>query len=164
VSHSDDLKNMVEASGNNINELIEQADRQQNVHLACDKEWSTPRYHHTSTLVQAFAQGVLSADPWYVGYQTPPNFEHRINQFSLAIQQKYEGEEVPKLSLLDMRDFCDIFLHMNCMEWNEVEGPEFCSRYSATLKKRSFIDLDAAKHNVCLFLRTITPIPKKPKG
>jgi hypothetical protein len=89
-----------------------------------------------------------------MGYQTPPNFEHRINQFSLAIQQKYEGEEVPKLSLLDMRDFCDIFLHMNCMEWNEVEGPEFCSRYSATLKKRSFIDLDAAKHNVCLFLRT----------
>lgn len=130
------------------------ADTNQHMQLSRDAEWNTSRVNHFMDYISAFSHGVLAADWYFQGYTPPPNFEHALTQFCAAFAMKTEGEELPKLSLLDFEGFVLAFLEANCMTWNEVEGPQFCSRYSATPKKRSFIDLHAASRNAALYIRS----------
>lgn len=138
----------------NFATLMNHAATNQQMRLSRDAEWNTPQVNHFKDYISAFSHGVLAADCYFNGYTPPPNFEHALTQFCAAFAMKTEGEELPKLSLLDFEGFVLAFLEANCMAWNEIEGPAFCSRYSATPKKRSFIDLHAASRNAALYIRS----------
>lgn len=135
---------------------IEEACQQQRERLSKDTEWATPRYHHIHDLVTAFAVGCLQADMWHDGYTIPPNFENIINWVAFCIQKYFDNEEVPKVSLFEIRDLYMKWASENphFLEWNKTDKLiNFVTRNSPVPKERDFIDLDALVHNAALFLR-----------
>lgn len=140
--------------------VLDQVDKAHQLSLQADPEWSTPRHVHVHTLVEAFAHGVLAADPWHKGYKIPPGFEGVINWIAFKIQEEFKDEEVPKLSLIEIKERFDRWGHEHpqFLKWNVPETPGtvvgIVSRYSAIREERDFIDLGALVHNAALYIRT----------
>lgn len=157
--HPDDLvRPIVESMA--LSGAFEQADKEHQLSLRADPEWSAPRHVHVHTLVAAFAHGVLAADPWHKGYKVPPGFEGVINWIAFKIQEEFKDEEVPKLSLIEIVERFKRWgeEHPQFLKWNEPATPGtiigVVSRYSNTPEARDFIDLDALVHNAALYIRT----------
>lgn len=139
--------------------LLDAGIEQHNKMLACDTEWNTPKYIHVATLLRAFVQGILTADPWYHNYKLPPNFEGIVNWIAFNIQRKWPEEEVPKLSLLEAEQLFTLWAyeHPDFKKWNEAKpgGPmvRVVTRYSSTPDERDFISTDVVIRNAAVFLR-----------
>lgn len=127
--------------------------------LSRDPEWSTPRHIHAHTLVQAFAHGVLSADPWHKGYKVPPGLDGVLNWIAFKVQEEFKDELVPSLSLNEIKERFARWgaEHPQFLKWNEPETPgtivAISSRYSPVPEFRDFIDLGALVHNAALYIR-----------
>lgn len=143
-----------------LKDLIAIVTQEQNDILANDKEYTEKYHYHMHTIIEAFAIGVLSSYPYYQGFQMPPNFEKVMNYMSLKLQEEFNNEEVPDVSLLKMRGIF-IRLAKNCPDyvaWNDIgsgkTGEIKCvSRYDTTPKSPDFIDLDVPPRNAINYLR-----------
>jgi hypothetical protein len=130
--------------------------------LTTDPEYTRKRAWHVHQVLNGIAVGILGADPWYRGYQLPPNYELVVNRFADAIQSNppgdmWNGEVFRALSLLDIRDW----VRKTAMEipefvaWNETDGSEmnFITRDSSVPLERQFIILEAVFQRVMCVLR-----------
>ncbi len=136
--------------------LLDKAVLANDAELLRDPEWATPTYLHVHNIVIAFAFGVLSADPWYHGYSTPPGLAEVLDHVARRVQERWKSE-VEKVTLCELEDF-----YRECIEtsptataWNEWDGPDVVavSRYSSTPNARSFIDLGALVRNAAVHVR-----------
>lgn len=152
-----------------LDEIISLAIQENINHLANDPEWTEKNNIHIHVLITAFSTGIMTSDPFYFGYQLPPNFEKVVNEVSLKIQKRFENEkypEVPEVSLLQMRGLYKKYA-MECpyyVEWNNYKGTrtQFVSRYNSfSGTEREFISLDVPPHNACLYLRSKNREDKK---
>lgn len=138
---------------------LDKMNREHDKQLSSDPVWISKNYFHIKTLIAAWAHGIISADSYFYGYKLPPDFELIVNYMAFSLWKKF-GEEVPKVSLYEMKHF----YKNTAMElpqyrkWNEWDGGvvEVTTRYSPTSKERSFVDLDVPPHNACIFLRNET--------
>ena len=138
-----------------LDEMSEDAARR----MGADPEWAQPRWIHVHTIVTAFMVGISAADCWHYGYKLPPNFESVVNWIAHCVQEKWPKEEVAELSLMELRKLLDGWAvqHPDWKLWNE--GPEgsppvaVVTRYTPVPDQRDFIDLGAALHNMCLYVR-----------
>ena len=126
--------------------------------LAQDPEWTDKIHIHKHSLVEAFAQGILSSYPWYKGYQLPENFETVMNRMSILLQEEFSGGnlEVVQVGLLKLRGVYKR-LAMSIPEyvaWNDIPGgSRIVTRYDDVANEPSFIDIDVPPHNAVIFLR-----------
>jgi hypothetical protein len=138
---------------------LEQATEQRDRELSADPEWATEKYVHVHVLLEAFAVGVISADPWHHGYKLPPGFESVVNWIAFNIQKQWPKEEVVQISLNQIKILFRTWAneHPVFLEWNEPKpgAPIVAcvSRYTNTPDERDFIDLDALIHNAVLHIR-----------
>ncbi len=112
--------------------------------------------HHIHSLITAFAVGVMMADSYYIGYQLPVDFDKKINQFSLFIQEKFKKDfEIILISYKEFNELVSFFLKENCIEWNNWTGEKFSftSLYDVANLTPSFIDLDGAAINATNYLQ-----------
>ena len=122
-----------------------------------DPEWTEQRWTHRKDIIRAFLVGVVNADGWFTGYTLPPNLETVANALCAAQVLKFKGDdESVNVSLLDIEAFFREFINETplCKEWNEFPGSGFVTRYDATPKQRTFIDLDALIRNAAIHIRT----------
>lgn len=143
------LVNDLEDSG-----AFEQAEKEAKNRLSQDPEWFNQEWTHKKRILTAFAVGVLDADPYFIGYQVPENFEKVINFVAAKIEERWK-EEVVLVSLVELEGFYQFCLEQSpeALAWNEGETT-FVSRYSPTPSKRDFIDLGALVRNCAIYLRT----------
>jgi len=143
---------------------FEEADKLQRQQLLKDTEWNTPKCHHLHTLVDAFAVGILTADPWHLNYKIPPNFENVMNWISFCVRDEFKNDpdvqkwQVAKVSLIEMEEKYNkwAYENPNFIKWNESENDELVnvtSRYFKDPEERDFIDLGAAIRNAVVYLR-----------
>jgi hypothetical protein len=159
IPHPDDIvRPIVESMA--LSGIFDQVGKAHQLSLRADPEWSTPRWVHVHELVQAFAVGVLRADPWHKGYKVPPGFDGVINWIAFKVQEEFKDKEVVKLSLIEIKERFKRWgeEHPQFMKWNESPTPgtvvSIVSRYSVTPEERDFIDLGALVHNAALYIRT----------
>lgn len=159
VPHPDDLVRPIVESLE-LSGAFEEADKSAQARIMADSEWTTPRYTHVHELVEAFAVGVLRADPWHKNYRVPPGFDSVLNWIAFKVQEEFKDCLVPKLSLVEIKERFKKWGEENpqFMKWNEPLVPGtiigIVSRYSATPEERDFIDLGALVHNAALYIRT----------
>lgn len=155
----DDLVRPI-VEGLELSGILDQVAEAHQLTLQANPEWSTPRHVHVHTLVEAFAHGVLAADPWHKNYKVPPGFEGVLNWIAFKIQEEFKDNLVPKLSLIEIKERFQKWgeEHPQFLKWNEPATPGtvigVVSRYSLTPEERDFIDLGALVHNAALYIRT----------
>ncbi len=138
---------------------LDEVERQHAEGLRKDPEWSTPKYVHVAELLTSFAVGVLSADPYHKGYKVPPDYEAVVNWIAWKIREKFGGEEVVKISLMEIREWFLAWGNENpaFRKWGEPKDPGtivgVVSRYSSTPTERDFISLEVIAHNAALYIR-----------
>ena len=116
---------------------------------------------HRASFVRAAAIGILSADPWYIGYAPPPNLEKVLSAVAKQVEEDCPGEEVCseiiKISHNELLDWFrkKLWAIPEFLAWNEWEGPSvhFISRDTPTPTKRTFIDLEAVLQQVMVYFR-----------
>jgi hypothetical protein len=123
-----------------------------------DTEWNLPRWTHVHTLVEAFALGVVSADPWHHAYTLPPGFAEVVNHIAARLQAKHGRECVVQVSLIEVEeDFMAWGMeHPQFRQWNEPPDGALVrvvTRYTDTPGVRDFIDLHALVRNAVVWLR-----------
>jgi len=138
-----------------LDKTIEEAGQKAEQRLWNDSEWAEPRVTSLKDIVTAFLVGTISADAWFDNYSVPSNFEIVANALSGAVMSKFGPGEFPNVSLLDIEAFYHEFIDATplCREWNDFPGSGFVTRYDATPKHRTFIDLDALIRNASVFIR-----------
>lgn len=142
----------------NLDDAIKAADQLHNEKLACDPEWTEKTYYHIKTLIEAFAVGIISSDPYFKIYSLPPNFEKVMNIMAELLQKEFNYDTCPQVGLLKMKGVYKR-LAMTIPEyvaWNDFGGSQFTSRFDATPTEREFISLDVPPHNAVLHLRMHT--------
>jgi hypothetical protein len=143
------------AEGALLSGLLDSAAEQQRRELEADAEWTTPKHVHAHRLVEAFAAGIIGADPWHHGYKLPPDFEGVVNWMAFNIQKHFDVE-VPIVSLIEMKALFTEWAHQHpgFLLWNETDQLiGIAHRYQSVPDKRDFIDLGAAIHNAVIYLR-----------
>jgi hypothetical protein len=138
---------------------LDQAAEAAAAELAADPEWSTPKPQHQHSLVEAFAVGVIRADPFHWGYRLPPEFESVVNYIADRIQRHWPGDEIPRVSLNEFRALLEEWAmeHPAFRAWNETDKLVGISyRGMATATERDFIDLEAVFQNASCHLRNET--------
>ncbi len=158
--HPDDqIQPLVESL--HLSGALDEAMKARDQGLREDSEWTQKDWVHRHTLVECFAKGVISADPWHKNYRLPPNFEAVVNWISFCIQKHWEEHgEVVQTSLIEVSDLFHKWASENkdFLKWNEPEDPNTPAvvascRYTPTPEVRDFIDLDALLGNAVLALR-----------
>jgi len=147
--------------GMDLDAVIEKASVHNEAKLCADAEWSTPKVHHVKTLVEALSYGIISSDPYYLGYVLPPNFVNIMDRMIGLLHTNPPGEsmyECIKVSLIDFRTWAkkQFMLDPKFVEWNDAAGSGFVSRNTPTATGRQFIDLDCPPHNATIYLRDVT--------
>lgn len=117
--------------------------------------FTTPRLTHQRDLIRAFVVGVLNADMFYFGYQTPPNFQEIIDYVARKVNELVGKEEIVNISpvdasrrLVSWASECSDFL-----DWGEPVGITIVTATSAPFKTRQAMDLDAVRQNIAVHLR-----------
>jgi hypothetical protein len=155
---SDEMQERLEAVAESalLSGALEEASARMRAKLDADPEWATKKYVHAHTIVEAFAVGVIRADPWHRGYRLPPNFEAVVNWIAFNVQKHWPRIEVPEVSLNELEQlFREWALeHPDFRAWNETtKMVGVVSRYSAVPDERDFIDLDALIRNAVIHIR-----------
>lgn len=149
-------------SPESIDDAIERAGMHAQARMLSNPEWTAPRHYHLNSIVEAVAAGIIAGDPWYRGYQLPPNYEAVVNRAAAMLQDsppgQLHGDEVLEVSLLDMKTWLKEVLTKDSdfVAWNDAPGDCTTSRCSTTPEQRVFIDLDAAIQNIAINLRDQT--------
>lgn len=159
MPHPDDLvRPLVESL--ELSGVLDKVAAEHDARLGADPEWSAKRHIHVSTLVQAFAHGVLSSDPWHKGYRVPPGLDGVLNWIAFKVQEEFKDCLVPELSLIEIVERFERWgaEHPQFQKWNECDAPgtviSIVSRYSDTPDCRQFIDLGALVRNAAIYIRT----------
>lgn len=157
---SDDLQERLEAiaEGALLSGALERAAEEQRRALEADPEWSEPRWTHLHCIVEAFAVGVISADPWHKRYRLPPDFEAVVNWIAFNVQRQWPHDEVVPVSLLELEDRFTEWgnEHPSFRAWNESASGALVGvvhRESPVADSRDFIDLHAIVRNAVVHLR-----------
>jgi hypothetical protein len=145
--------------------VFDEATRVNQAGLETNPEWSRHEWTHLATIMEAWAYGVLSSDPWHRGFQLVENFEVVFNHVSARLQSHFAAPEnqervsgfaeVVEISLVEVKQWLGQWA-AECPEflaWNERGGSGISHRYSQTPDVPQFIDLDVPSHNAALFLR-----------
>ena len=138
-----------------LEKMMDEATIQQTVRLETDPEWSRKEYTHVHTIMEAWAVGVLSSYAYYEGYELPDNFGTVFSHIGKRLAQKYPGEAVPQISLVEIKQMLGGWAR-ECPEyiaWNDLPGSQFTSRYSPMATGPEFIDLSVPPHNAALYIR-----------
>ncbi len=152
-----DEKSCIEALVEELEEsgALDEADRKNQARLETNPEWSRQEWTHLSTIMEAWAYGVLSGDSWFHGYRLVENFEVVFNHVSERLQQKFPDKVVVEISLVEIRQWLDEWA-MKCPEylaWNERGGNGIVNRYTPTPSTPEFIDLSVPPHNAAVWVR-----------
>jgi hypothetical protein len=112
---------------------------------------------HVHQLVQAFAVGILEADPWHAGYTIAPKLDAVVNHVSRCVQVRFPGEDVLSLPLGVIERLYRAWTeqHPVMRGWNRLGNPpptEYLPLHSSTPRARQFIDLDAVYRNAIAYL------------
>jgi hypothetical protein len=115
---------------------------------------------HAHQLVQAFAVGILEADPWHAGYTIPPKLDAVVNHVSRCVQVRFPGEDVLSLPLGVIERLYRAWTeqHPVMRGWNRLGNPpptEYIPLHSRTPRARQFIDLDAVYRNAIAYLARV---------
>ena len=117
--------------------------------------FKTPRLTHQRDLICAFAVGVLNADMFYLGYQTPPNFQEILDYVARKVHELVGNEEIVNISpvdashrLVSWASECSGFL-----DWGEPTGITIVTSTSAPHKTRQAMDLEAVHQAIAVHLR-----------
>ena len=145
--------------------IFDEATRVNQASLETNPEWSRHGWTHLATIMEAWAYGVLSSDPWHHGFRLVENFETVFNHVSQRLQEHFAAPEnqervsqfgeVVEISLVEVKQWLGEWAR-ECPEyvaWNERGGSGISHRYSETLDVPQFIDLGVPSHNAALFLR-----------
>lgn len=63
--------------------------------------WRTERWYHFSSLLRAFVDGVIAADPWRAEYHLPPEFTEAVRWFVGRLAEEWPGESYALISPQD---------------------------------------------------------------
>lgn len=145
--------------------IFDEADCVNQADLETNPEWSRREWTHLATIMEAWAYGVLSSDPWHKGFRLVENFETVFNHVSTRLQEHFAAPEhqeavsqlavVVQISLVELKQWLGEWA-AECPEylaWNERGGSGITHRYAETPDLPQFIDLDVPSHNAALFLR-----------
>lgn len=153
---------MMDAEGD---ETLDQAIERAGMHVAAkkltDPEWRTPKHYHSHVLLEAVAWGLISADPWFVGYTLRDDFADVVNHIAKRLEEDPPGDGCPEVrlvSLLALQDWFrrELMAEPRFVAWNDGPGSGVTSRYTPTPTEREFMDLDAAINNIVIKLRNET--------
>ena len=152
---------------NSFEELLALASQEQRERLCADLEWTEKTCYHISTIISAFAIGILDSYPYYRGFQMPPNFEKVMNYMALKLEEEFAEYDVkgllPTVNLIKLKGVYKR-LAMGCpeyVEWNSInvspdENVRFSTVYDGVGNEPEFIDIEVPPHNACLYLRAKT--------
>jgi hypothetical protein len=147
-----------EINPENLNDIIEKVCQESREALFDDPEWTTKKWFHIKTLIEAISVGIISADPYHFGYYLPKNYEKVMNYYIENIENIFNKQECIEICLIKIEGLNKKIL-MKCpefVEWNNIESPEnarFIDRYTPTYNNKQFMDLDAVLRNASVYLR-----------
>jgi hypothetical protein len=112
---------------------------------------------HIHQLVNAFAAGILTADPWYAGYSIPPKLECVVNHIARCVQVRFPGADVVRIKLGTVERLYRAWTEQHAVMrgWNRQGKPEpteVLTSRSPIPSARQFIDLDAIYRNAIAIL------------
>lgn len=140
----------------NLGGALDQAFQSAQKRREHDPKWTKPHPIGAHDFVEAFAVGVLSADPWYWGYRVPPGFEAVVNWIAFCVDRYVQSRTHIMTSMISMLEF-DRLLR----EW-ATENPTFqawndpiaCKGHEGECmgRHRVFIDLEAVFQNAAHYM------------
>lgn len=145
--------------------VFDEATRVNQASLETNTEWSRREWTHLATIMEAWAYGVLSSDPWHTGFRLVENFEVVFNHVSARLQEHFAATEnqervsgfaeVVEISLVEVKQWLGEWAaeRPEYLAWNERGGSGIVHRYSQTPNAPQFISLEVPSHNAALFLR-----------
>ena len=117
---------------------------------------NTPKPIPVSKILLAFVHGILYADPWTLKYALPPGFESVVNFIAFNLIRMYGKKQMAEISINAAVDLVWGYATDNPRfeKWGEWNGPDVVGTSAAAPipEGRTFIDLQAAKMNMRLFL------------